>query len=258
MIAVARSGTGPPLVIVHGAVMGSIAWGMVASLLAPHCTVHALDRRGYGESGDTPPYAVEREIEDIVAVLGSIGEPAALLGHSSGAILALMVAERGQPLRRLMLYEPPLFIGGCRPRPVQDLPDRLEAFLAAGDRDAVLRTFLREGPAIPEPEIDRMQAGDGWDGGWAMLTAQAPALPHDARIATMYTLEPSRLRAIRTPTLLLLGSESPPWVQTDIGTLAATLPHSQIAILPGQEHLANVTAPDLLAREVVSFVQGAA
>ncbi len=257
-IAVTCSGTGPPLVIVHGAVMGSIAWHAVASLLASQFTVYALDRRGYGESGDTAPYTVAREIEDIIAVLDSIGEPASLLGHSSGAILALMVAERGQPLRRLMLYEPPLFIGGCRPRPAADLPDRLEALVAAGDRDAVLRTFLREGPAVPEAEIDRMQAGDGANDGWAMMASQARVLPHDARIATTYTLEPWRVRAIKTPTLLLLGGESLPWVQTDIGVLAATLPQSQIAILPGQDHLANVTAPDLLAREITQFAHGTA
>src|SRR5262245_40440162 len=95
MIAVTRCGVGPPLVIVHGAVAGSFAWGMVAPLLTSRFSVFILDRRGHGESGNTAPYAVEREVEDIIAVLEHIGEPAYLLGHSSGAILSLMVAERG-------------------------------------------------------------------------------------------------------------------------------------------------------------------
>jgi pimeloyl-ACP methyl ester carboxylesterase len=254
MIAVTRCGAGPPLVIVHGAVAGSFAWGMVAPLLTSRFSVFILDRRGHGGSSNTAPYAVEREVEDIIAVLERIGEPAYLLGHSSGAILSLMVAEREQPLRRLILYEPPLWVGGIRPRPPIDLPERLDALLAAGDRDTALRTFLREGPGTPDAEIDRMRAHNGTGHEWSMMTARAHTLPHDARITTGYTLDPSRLRAVRTPTLLLLGSESPPWVQTDIGTLAATLPCSRIALLPGQDHLANIIAPDLLVREICRFL----
>ncbi len=248
-----QSGFGPPLLIVHGATMGSVVWSGVAGLLAPHFTVYALDRRGFGESGDTAPYAVEREVEDIIAVLERIGEPTNLLGHSSGAILSLLVAERGQPLERLLLYEPPLFLGGQRPRPPRDLPERLDALLASGDRDAVLRTFLREGPGILDTIIDLMQGNDGTDEGWAVMAAQAHTAPHDARIAGTYTRDAARLRKITTPTLLLLGGASQPWVQADVETLAATLPNNRIAILPGQEHLANVTAPALLAREIMHF-----
>lgn len=254
-IAVTRSGVGPPVVIVHGAVMGSIAWGMVASLLAPHFSVYAIDRRGYGESGDTTPYAVEREMEDIVAVLDSIGEPAALHGHSSGAILSLMVAERGQSLRRLMLYEPPLFTGGHRPRPPMDLPERLDALLAAGDRKMTLATFLHEAVGAPDAEIEQMLQHDTADQSSKMMIANAHAVPHDARIATTYTPDAARLRSIQTPTLLLLGSASPRWVHADTELLAASLPDNRVVTMPGQDHIANVTAPDLLAHAITHFLE---
>lgn len=246
-IAFERGGVGPPVILVHGALVDRTCWRAVLPLLQRHCTTHALDRRGRDASGDTAPYAVEREVEDILAVLGMIDGPADLLGHSSGALLALHVATRAASLRRLMLYEPPLFFGAER-RPV-DLADRVQALVAAGDREVAARTFLREGPGRSDAEIEQMQRGPLWPG----LVALAHTTPYDARVQADFLFDPARLRAVRVPTLLVLGGAGPAAMRASTETLAAALPHARVAVLPGQGHTAMFTAPELFAREVLRF-----
>jgi pimeloyl-ACP methyl ester carboxylesterase len=247
-IAVSCSGSGPALLLVHGATVDHSYWGYLIPLLEPHFTVYALDRRGRGGSGDTPPYTPDREIEDIQAVLNAIPGPVNLFGHSSGTVLSLETARRaGDKVRRLMLYEPPLFTS--TPRLPTGHADRLTALVAAGDREGALKTFLREGPRTSEDELAQIEAGPGWP----RMLEVAHTVPYDGRLVNDYDLSAERLAGLHMPIELLLGGASPPRIRAAVEAVAAALPHSQTITLPGQEHMAMVTAPALLAGEMIRF-----
>lgn len=249
-IAFFQSGSGPPLVLVHGALMDHTAWDLVVPFLAPWRTVYAPDRRGRGASASTAPYAVEREIEDVAALLNEIGEPIELVGHSSGAILAIQAAERGLPIRRLVLYEPPLIVSGQRSGLTPGLPGRLAAMAAAGDRAGAVQAFLKDGPLLSDEDIETMRARPSW----VAQVALADTVAYDAAIVGEYALDRERLGLLRTPTLLLVGGASPAWVRSGTEALDAFLPASRLDVLPEQGHFAIYSAPDMLARKVRQFV----
>lgn len=230
------SGGGPPLVLVHGATADHTRWRPVLPLLEPHATLHALDRRGRGASGDAPDYKIEREFEDVAAVVdavaGATGGPVDVLGHSFGGLCALGGAALTASLRKLILYEPPVTPDpGAYP---SDLLERLEALLAEGDQLEALRRL----PA------------------WKARIAAAHTLPREFRVPfTGGGFDPQRAATVAVPTLLLLGGDSPPEVKAEIDILASTLPDARIAILEGQQHIAMDTAPALFARHVLSFLR---
>jgi pimeloyl-ACP methyl ester carboxylesterase len=249
---VGDGGDGPPLVVVPGALSDVASWSGCAPLLADGRSVYVVDRRGRGASGDAEAYEVEREIEDVLAVLDGLARPTDLLGHSSGAILALGTAERSPAhLRRLVLYEPPVFIGD-EDRIPPDLPARLDTLLAEGDEAGALETFLREGPRTPDPEIEWLRAHQGWQ---RMLT-MVRTVPYDARISQGFDLEVGRLTSMQTPTLMLIGSLSPPRMRHGSEAIAASLPDVLVEELDGQAHLAQVLAPDAFAAAVLRFLAG--
>src|SRR5690554_193295 len=143
-IAYHRLGSGPPLVLVAGSgAANPVAWTNVIPTLETHFTVYAMDWRGRGESGDGPAYVIEREFEDIAAVLGATGEPANLLGHSFGALCALEAARLAPNVRRLILYEPAFTLPGVTLYR-EGIIDRLQMLLNAGDREGVLTTLYRD------------------------------------------------------------------------------------------------------------------
>jgi pimeloyl-ACP methyl ester carboxylesterase len=248
-IAYERSGTGPPLVLVHGALGDRNAWFALAPLLAPHFTLHTIDRRGRGASGDTPPYAVEREVEDILAVLGAIDAPVALFGHSSGAVLSLAAARRTPAVHHLILYEPPIPVDARSARPPEDVQERMRSLLAAGRRDDVVRLTMRLTMQEPDADIDAMQS----DPMWPYLTALAHTCPYDMAIWA-HPYAPQDLAQIQSPALFLIGELTLPWVKAASETIAALLPNSRIAVMPGQGHLATIAAPDLIATEILRFL----
>ena len=248
-IAFWKTGSGPPLLLVHGGVCDHLAWYFVTPLLAQRFTVYSFDRRGRGSSGDTPPYAVEREVEDILAMLSTIGEPAHLLGHSAGGILALAVAERRSDLLSLMLYEPAFIVDGARERPGPEVLERIQSLLAAGDRDEVLRIAMRETVAIPESEIKAMRSTPGWE----HLRNVAHTIPYDWMVWERQ-LVPQNLIGLHMPVLLLIGSHSPSWLHAGSRAIHADLPHAQVIELQGQGHSAMVSDPGLFAREIQRFV----
>jgi pimeloyl-ACP methyl ester carboxylesterase len=245
-----REGAGPPLLLVHCGVCDHLAWYYVVPFLARKFTVYTYDRRGRGESSDTPPYAVEREVEDIAAMLRAIGEPAHLLGHSAGGILALLAAERNTDLLSLILYEPAFVVDGARERPGPEFLGKMQALLAAGNRDEVIRMAMRETLDLPESEITAMGAGPGWEN----LIAVAHTIPYDFELWNERLVE-QRVRTIQTRALLLMGSESPLWLQVATRAVFAALPGSSLQVLEGQEHLATVTAPEMFAQAVMKFVE---
>jgi pimeloyl-ACP methyl ester carboxylesterase len=243
-------GSGTPLLLVHGGVCDHMAWYYVTPLLARNFTVFAYDRRGRGESSDTPPYAVERELDDIAAMLRVIGEPAHLLGHSAGGILALLAAERTDNLLRLILYEPAFVVDGARPRPAPQIIEKMKSLLAAGDRAEVVRIAMRETLGLSESEIAAMGGGPGWD----QLLSVAHAIPSDFELWNVPLAE-EQVRAVQTRALLLMGSESPEWLQIGARAVKAALPNASLEVLNGQEHHATITAPEMFAQAVIDFVQ---
>lgn len=251
-IAYYRTGAGSPLILVAGTgAANPLAWSRVVPILAEYFTVIAVDRRGRGESGDGPTYAIEREFEDLAAVVGALGEPAFLLGHSFGALCALEAARLTHNLNKLILYEPLI------PQPGEALYpsgfiDRLEELLVAGDRAGVLTTHYRENAGLADAEIEMLTSSPAWP---ARL-ATAHTLPRELRAEEHYRFEAQRFRELYTPTLLLLGGDSSQAFKETAEQVARTLPNSQIAVMPGQEHIAMYSAPDLFLKEISCFLMG--
>ena len=248
-IAYQRSGTGQPLVLVHGAGGTYSRWAPVLPALEKHFTVYAVDRRGRGESGDAAPYAITLEFDDIAALVDAIGETVNLLGHSFGGICALEAALLTPHIRRLVLYEPPIPIGGIQIYP-EGIIDRLQGLLDAGNREGILTTFMGEVVRMLPHEIELTKSMAAWPA----RVAAAHTLPRELRAHEHYRFESERFAALTIPTLLLVGQDSPHFFRTAIDLLDATLPNSRVVVMPGQQHIAMESAPDLFVREVVSFL----
>jgi len=246
-------GEGLPLVLSYGALSDSRFWGR----LAPHLEgyrLYIIERRGRGESGDAPEWSAEREVEDMVAVLEAVGEPAFVFAHSSGAVLALAAAlQAPERVRRLVLYEPPCIVkGGVRGNGYDDdLPRRIRELVVSGDRAAAIETFFREAPALPEADIERQKAGTLWQG----LEPLAHTAEYDAALTLTYNETTLAARDFAVPTLFLYGEMSPEWVIEGVHTLAKGLGQAPTVMLPKQGHVAMFTAPELLAGEIRGFFE---
>ena len=247
-IAFWRTGSGPPLVLVHGTTADHGRWAPVLARLAEQLTVYAIDRRGRGGSGDAADYALEREVEDVAAVVDSIGAPTSLLGHSYGAICSLEASLRTSRLRKLVLYEPPIPQAGPRAPPGSIA--RLEALLARGEREAVVTTFFRENVHMPPRELELLRSLPNWP----ERVAAAHTLPRELRAGEAYALRPERFARLTTPTLLLLGGDSPPFFRQATDAVSRALPRARLVLLPGQQHAAMNTAPEPFVREVLGFL----
>ncbi len=249
-IAFERGGSGPPLILVHGAASDHARWTPVLPALQEYFTVYAVDRRGRGHSGDSDDYAVEREFEDLVAVMEAIGGPVDLLGHSFGGLCAVGAALHTTHLRRLVLYEPLIPVKIQNRYSAESLA-QLQALIAAGDRDGAIVTFAREIVHVPESEIERLRSAADW----ASRRAAIHTVLRELQVAEGgHLVDLQRLKTLTAPTLLLLGSDSPPSLHEGIETLRAILSNSHVAVMTGQQHLAMNTAPELFAREVIRFL----
>jgi pimeloyl-ACP methyl ester carboxylesterase len=252
-IALTGYGEGPALVVVPGALSDQTAWTVCAPLMAAGRSVYVIDRRGRGASGDARSYEPDFEVEDVLAVLAAVGGPADLLGHSSGAVLALGAAERApENLRRLVLYEPPLFFVAEEAIPA-DLPERLDAILAGGDEDGALETFLREGPRAQESDIQEIRSQGA---AWPRMLALVHTIPYDARIVRDFDTDLRRFADMWKPTLMLIGGDSPRRIRHGSEAIARALPDVRVEELPGQGHQAQLLAPDMFADAVGRFLTG--
>jgi len=249
-LAVWRSGEGPPLVLVHGTTVNHSDWLPAGALLRQHFTLYALDRRGSGESGDQADSALEREFEDVAAVVDSVGQPVFLLGHSFGALCSLEGALLTSNIRKMVLYEPPIPVPGGPEFHPPRLRERLEAFMAEGRPDEVVATFLEE---VARQDARRVQLQRRVPG-WAARVAAAHTVLRDVCHAEEYVLRPERLKALTMPVLLLLGGDSPPKHSVTTNLLAEALPNAQLVLLPGQTHIAMHTAARMFVDEVVRFL----
>jgi pimeloyl-ACP methyl ester carboxylesterase len=247
-IASHRSGRGEPLVMIHGTSADRTRWAGVLPMLESQFTVYAVDRRGRGGSADQTDYALERECEDVTAVLESIGEPLTLLGHSYGAICALEAALTSAHVRRLILYEPPIPVGIEIYEP--GMVDRLQARLKAGDDEGLLSVFITEVVRAPAEHLELMRSLPTWP---ARLAA-AHTVVREVRADESYVFAPQRWSSFETPTLLLLGGDSPGFFTAATTALDAALPSSTISVLARQQHAAMDTAPRLFVQEILRFV----
>lgn len=252
-IAYARSGTGPPLLLVHGITGDHRRWAAVLPALESHFTIYAMDRRGRGRSGDAGAYSLSAEAEDIVAVIGAIGSSTALLGYSSEAICALEAATRTALVRQLVLFEPPIAIPPGRPMTPPAVLDQMGAQVAAGDHEGATLTFLRDVVRLPEAAITHARQ----DPSWPTRIATAPGTEREMRAVEGYLFASERFAALAIPTLLLMGSTTAPHQRAAIDALAATLSNHQVRVLEGHGHMAPDTAPDLFVRAVVEFLTAA-
>jgi pimeloyl-ACP methyl ester carboxylesterase len=248
-IAYEQRGEGPSLVLVHGAAAEHTRWTPILPELEKQFTVYAVDRRGRGQSGDVEPYAIEREYEDVVAVVDSIPGPVNLLGHSYGAICSLEASLRTSNLRKLVLYEPPIQTDVKKKNP-PDAIDRINSYLQVGKPEKALLIFLREIVGIQQNEIRQLKSLSGW----SLRVATAHTIPREEASVGSYFFKPERFYHMETPTLLLLGGDSPPFFKDGTEAFKRSIPNSRIAIMPGQRHAAMDTSPELFLREVIEFL----
>lgn len=249
-IAYERGGEGTPLVLVHGTSSDhTTTWPFVLPAFEERCAIYAVDRRGRGESADSANYSIEREFEDIAAVVDSIGGAVDLLGHSYGALCALEAALLTDNVRGLILYEGDISTPNARILPLEAV-ERMEALLAEDDRDGVITALLELAGLSPE-EISHLRSQPSWE----RRLANAHTVPREVRANRDYVFEAPRFEGLASPTLLLVGGESPDHERADAETLARTLPDASITILAGQGHAAILTAPELFVGEVLKFIE---
>jgi pimeloyl-ACP methyl ester carboxylesterase len=237
-IAFDRSGNGPALILVYGALSDRSTGTPLAELLAPTFMVYQYDRRGRGSSGDTPPYAPEREIEDLGAIIAEAGGSASVFSHSSGAVLAMEAAARQLPITRLAIYEPPYIVEGDRSGPAPDLGGRVRDLVSSGRRGEAVKIFLTEAVGMPPGAVAQVESSPGWPG----MEAVAHTIPYEFDLVGNGNGMPTeRLATIRVPTLALDGGASPDWARHAVREVATVIPGARHITLEGQTHGVDVT-----------------
>ena len=242
-IAFDRMGEGSPVILVSGGSTDRMANAPLAELLASDFTVFNYDRRGRGPSGDTPPYAVEHEIEDIDAVVGAAGGSASLYGTSSGAALAIEAAASGLSVSKLALWEPP-FILDENARPPADQVAQYKRMIAEDRRGDAVEYFMTKVVGMPAEFVAQART-QPW---WPAQEALAHTLAYDATIMGDYSLPTERAASVKAPTLVISGGASFPFMRETAEALAKALPNGQTRSLEGQSHDVDpaVIAPVLM------------
>jgi pimeloyl-ACP methyl ester carboxylesterase len=254
-IAFDRLGDGPPLVVVGGAFNGRAALARWTGPLSAHFTVLVHDRRGRGESGDTATYAVDREVEDLAAVLDAADAGAAVFGHSSGGALALEAAAAGLPISRLAVYEPPFQVGGTAGGAAGgvggsvELGDEVDRLVSAGERDAAVELFLVRAIGLPPGVVEQIRSSPDWQG----MVSMAHTLVYELRIVADSDVPTARLGSIAVPTLVLAGTAGWPWIADSARAVADAVPDGRFQVLEGQDH--DVSA-EALTPALVDFLAG--
>lgn len=250
-IAFDRSGDGPALILVGGALSNRSSSAPLAKLLAPSFTVFSYDRRGRGDSEDTPPYSVEREIEDLEALIDEAGGGAFVHGQSSGAVLSLEATARlPAKVHKLSLYEPPFITDNSRPPAPANLIGYINELIAANRRGDAVEFWMTDVALVPAEAVAQMRSAPTWPA----LEALAHSLPYDVAVLgdnmAGDPLPTDLLRAVTVPTLVMDGGASPLWIRNSARALAEGLPDAQHRTLEGQTHNA---APKVLAPAIERF-----
>jgi pimeloyl-ACP methyl ester carboxylesterase len=238
-----KIGSGPAVILVDGA-FGSRAFGPnadFAALLAHDFTVYTYDRRGRGESGDTQPYAVEREIEDIAALIDAVGGSVYLYGISSGAGLALAAANQGLG-EKLAIYEAPFIVDDSRKLLPSDYIDTMRAMVADDKRGDVVKLFMTKGVGLPSIFVYMMRLMPSW----SKMKGVAHTVLYDSLIMEPnqhgQPLDKAQFEGINVPTLVVAGGKSPAWMQNGMRALATILPNAEHFTLEGQMHIVKAAA----------------
>ncbi len=247
-IALWRSGQGRALVAVHGVSIDHSAWDAVRPALEQVATLIAVDRRGHGASDQGPAvHSLDQEIADLAAVIAACPPPVDVLAHSYGGLVALEAARMGLPIGRLMLYEPSIDDDPHFPAVLE----RVGALVEEGQTERAAETLLVERSGVPAEAIAAVRELPLWP----IVLRGVRVLPREGAAVIGYRFAPERFAQLTTPTLILLGGESPGWRQEAMRALHGALPRSELRILVDQGHLATHTAPELLAGEIIGFLE---
>lgn len=249
-LAARYSGSGSPIVLVHGALGDVNTFAFLEAPLAEHHTVWVYSRRNRGGSGDGPEYGVEREAEDVLAVLDAAGGDAHLFGHSSGALYAMLAAPRAPGLRSLMLYEPPLHVDTSS----RDVRERMESALADGDPDRAIETFS----PVADITSEELNAVRGEEAVWEALKAGVKVFPRElAAMQNEAVALLSKTELPNVPLLYLYGELTAAPVYPSASEVAERYPKAQLHCLAGQRHLAPMFDPAAFAAAIIEFTAGA-
>jgi pimeloyl-ACP methyl ester carboxylesterase len=244
-------GDGPALILVGGAWNDRMTPTQLARQLAGEFSVYAYDRRGRGDSGFTEPYAVEREIEDVEAVIEAAGGSAYAFGVSSGGALALEATAAGAPISKLAVYEIPYVVDDSRPPLASDYIEHLEELIGQDKRTGVLEYFMTAAVGMPAEMAKGMAESPMAEA----MVGLAHTVPYDGRIMLRGSMHgealPARFRdTVTVPSLVMDGGNSPAWIRNSARALVGILPDVQYRTLEGQDHAAG---PDVLAPELEDF-----
>lgn len=242
-----KVGQGPAVILVHGATAYGLleSWGDLPALLSPHFTVYGYDRRGRGKSTDTLPFAVEREIEDLEALITDAGGSAFAHGVSSGAALVLKAAASGLNVTKISLYEPPYYVESEGTHKADGYTSQLNEALSRGSRGDAVAAFLRY-VGLPEEAIAGMRHAPMWAG----MEAIAPTLAYDNAALGNSTVPAALASSVTIPTLVANGDASFAFMAASAPALAEALPNGQHHTLAGQTHDAD---PKVLAPVLIEF-----
>ncbi|MGW0871284.1 alpha/beta fold hydrolase [Streptomyces sp. NPDC002740] len=245
-LAYARAGEGPAVILVSGAMSTGGTMAPLAGLLTDRFTVLRYDRRGRGESGDTAPYAVAREVEDLAALIDAAGGEAALYGVSSGGALVLEAAAAGLPVPRVAVYETPYALDEEDVRGRAAYTANLTEALAQGRRGDAVELFLRL-TGLAEEMIRGARQSPMWEG----MEAVAPTLAHDDAVLGGGPPPRERLASVGVPVLALAGEASPPWLREATRAVADAVADGAYRVLGGQTHMVD---PNVLAPVLAEFL----
>jgi pimeloyl-ACP methyl ester carboxylesterase len=257
-IAYDKTGQGPPLILVAGAFSYRKFPGQVqlAKRLSESFTVYNYDRRGRGDSGDAQPYAIEREIEDLQAMIEEAGGSAYVWGLSSGAVLALQAAARGLNITKLALHEPPFVVDAEGHKPPPDFVQEVTALIAANNRADAVKYFMTKGMGAPSFVVGLMRIMPGV---WSKLMAVAHTLPYDAALLDGYMdgrpLSAESWSTVTMPTLVLEGTESPIGLRHGAQALANVLPSARLMSKKGLGHTKKLDAK-IISSELTAYFAG--
>jgi pimeloyl-ACP methyl ester carboxylesterase len=245
-ISVFKVGSGPAMVMVHGSASVGLSWASVLPELSRKFALYVMDRRGRGQSGDAPDYSVQAEIDDIEAVIEAVGEPATLLAHSYGALLAVAAAANGARLKsvsRMILYEPPVY---DVPGPEHSAMHRKMSQAAqSGDNEAVASEFIAG--VMGEQAMKIIRASPGWP----LIAAMSGTLLREVQTVSDYRISTTALNSWKVPTTMLLGDQSPDYMKAAARHICKSMANCQLVMLKGQGHVAAQQAPSLFVTTVL-------
>lgn len=243
-IAYWRSGSGPPLVLVHGSISDRTIWALVQPALEQRFTVYAMHRRGR-EGSAAGSHTMDDEFHDVASVVDAVGEPVHLAGHSFGAVCSVEATRLTSNVRSLVLYEPPTlgratggFAGGVR------------EFVRQGRSEEVIVTFLTQAIQLTDEQVGLIKRSPVWP----QMVGHAGNLAEELQASEDYRFDASRFADLDIPALLLVGADSPASHQGVIDALAEVLPNAQRRELPGERHMAMLSSPDLFVSELTRFI----